>query len=128
MKGHPLAAKIAIFILGGVLTATALFAAPPQLIRYQGRLTDDAGVPLDGTVSIVFSIYNAESGGTALWIEGHGALPITNGVVDMVHWNQRLSSPDEAVRNAGREALEQAIRDAHSIGGSSVLLVPGRPD
>ena len=49
-----------------------------------------------------------------------------HGVVDGVHWKQRLSSPDEAVRQQGREALEQAIRDAHAISASSVLLVPGR--
>lgn len=49
-----------------------------------------------------------------------------HGVVDGVHWKDRLSSPDEAVRQRGREALEQAVRDAHAIGGSSVLLVPGR--
>jgi len=49
-----------------------------------------------------------------------------HGVVDGVHWKERLSSPDEAVREKGRLALEQALRDSHAIGGSTVLLVPGR--
>lgn len=49
-----------------------------------------------------------------------------HGVVDSVHWNLRLSSPDEGVRRQGREALATAIRDSHAMGGSSVLLVPGR--
>jgi hexulose-6-phosphate isomerase len=51
-----------------------------------------------------------------------------HGVVDGVHWsdNFRLSSPDAAARERGREALIQAIEDAHAIGASSVLLVPGR--
>jgi L-ribulose-5-phosphate 3-epimerase len=49
-----------------------------------------------------------------------------HGVVDNVHWKQRLSSPDAAVREIGRAALEQSIRDAKAVGGSSVLLVPGR--
>ena len=49
-----------------------------------------------------------------------------HGVVDMVHWNQRLSSPDEATRAIGVAALQQAIRDSYAIGGSTVLLVPGR--
>ena len=49
-----------------------------------------------------------------------------HGVVDNVHWNQRLSSPDAKIRELGRAALEQAIKDAFAIGGSSVLLVPGR--
>lgn len=49
-----------------------------------------------------------------------------HGVVDMVHWKDRLSSPDQAIRDKGRVALEQAIRDTHAFGGSAVLLVPGR--
>lgn len=49
-----------------------------------------------------------------------------HGVVDMVHWGQRLSSPDEKTRDIGRQALEQAIKDSHAIGGSTVLLVPGK--
>ena len=51
-----------------------------------------------------------------------------HGVVDGVHWsdNYRLSSPDAEARERGRLALIQAIEDAHAIGASSVLLVPGR--
>ncbi|MCA9240396.1 MAG: sugar phosphate isomerase/epimerase [Planctomycetales bacterium] len=49
-----------------------------------------------------------------------------HGLVDMKHWDVRLSSPDEAVRDQGRVILEQAIRDASAFGGDSVLLVPGR--
>ena len=48
-----------------------------------------------------------------------------HGVVDMKHWAVRLSSPDAKVRDEGRGHLEQAIRDAKSFGGDSVLLVPG---
>ncbi len=49
-----------------------------------------------------------------------------HGVVDSAHWNQRLSSPDEAIRDKGRAALETAIRDTNYYGGDTVLLVPGR--
>jgi hexulose-6-phosphate isomerase len=42
------------------------------------------------------------------------------------HWKTRLSSPDEAVRKKGREMLERDIRDTHTLGGSAVLLVPGK--
>lgn len=52
-------------------------------------------------------------------------LPI-HGVVCQGHWNDRLSSPDPAIREKGRQNLEQAIRDARALGGSSVLLVPGK--
>lgn len=49
-----------------------------------------------------------------------------HGMVGGVHWELRLSSPDENVRTQGREALEQALRNTREIGGSSVLLVPGK--
>lgn len=47
-----------------------------------------------------------------------------HGVVDSVHWNKPLSDPDPAVRSEGRRALETALRDCKSYGGSTVLLVP----
>lgn len=49
-----------------------------------------------------------------------------HGLVDMKHWDVRLSSPDEHVREKGRGILEQAIRDCQAFGGDSVLLVPGK--
>jgi hexulose-6-phosphate isomerase len=48
-----------------------------------------------------------------------------HGVIDPVHWEQRLSDPDPAVRAKGLAGLEAAIRQAHSYGGTEVLLVPG---
>lgn len=49
-----------------------------------------------------------------------------HGVVNMRHWQVRLSDPDPAVREQSRIILEQAVRDAAALGGDSVLLVPGR--
>jgi len=48
------------------------------------------------------------------------------GVVDSVHWNQRLSDPSEEVRAKGLEALRTALKFCKEIGGTSVLLVPGK--
>jgi len=45
-------------------------------------------------------------------------------VVDSVHWSKPLSDPDPAVREAGRAALEGALRAARAYGTDSVLLVP----
>lgn len=50
------------------------------------------------------------------------------GVIDSVHWRQRLSDPDPAMRAAGVEALKTALRDVKAYGGTSVLLVPGKVD
>lgn len=40
------------------------------------------------------------------------------------HWKHPLSDPDPAVRKAGLEGLQHALRDAKAYGASSVLLVP----
>jgi len=48
-----------------------------------------------------------------------------HGVVDMQHWQIRLSSPDPATRQRGGQILAQALQDARAFGGDSVLLVPG---
>ncbi len=52
------------------LLATTLSAQVPQLINYQGILTDpNAGEPVSGERSLTFSIYDVSTGGTALWSE-----------------------------------------------------------
>jgi len=57
----------AIIFLAIVFNA---YGGVPQLINYQGKLTDKAGAAVsDGNYNVVFKIYNAVSGGTALWSE-----------------------------------------------------------
>lgn len=50
-------------------------------------------------------------------------LPI-HGVVDSLHWNKPLSDANGDVRAEGVKALETAIRDCKTYGGTTVLLVP----
>lgn len=49
-----------------------------------------------------------------------------HGIVDSIHWNIRLSDPDPNVRAKGLEGLKQAIRDCKTVGGDTVLIVPGK--
>jgi len=49
-----------------------------------------------------------------------------HGIVDSIHWNIRLSDPDPEVRAKGLEGLKQALRDCKTVGGDTVLLVPGK--
>jgi hypothetical protein len=48
--------RAAIFTL--LIIASGVQAAVPETISYQGFVRDDAGVPLDGTFEITFSLYN----------------------------------------------------------------------
>ena len=41
----------------------------PRTIRFQGSLGDAYGAPLDGEFSVVFKLYDAETGGNLLWEE-----------------------------------------------------------
>ena len=52
-------------------------------------------------------------------------LPV-HGVVDAIHWETRLSDPDETIRARALAGLKAAIQDAHFVGGTAVLLVPGK--
>jgi hypothetical protein len=61
-----------------VIPVTAL--AVPEVINYQGYLTDAGGNPLNGDVGITFRIWSAEVGGTELWSESHAAVAVSDGV------------------------------------------------
>ncbi len=49
-----------------------------------------------------------------------------HGVVDMKHWDARLSAADAETRAQAVGYLRQALKDCHAMGGFSVLLVPGK--
>ena len=49
-----------------------------------------------------------------------------HGVIDSLHWNVRLSDPDPAMRARGLQGLKTAIEDCKTLGGTTVLLVPGK--
>ena len=55
-------------------------AGVPQLISYQGILTDDSGEPLSGNYLLTFSIYADEVGGSPLWTETK-AVDVTEGLL-----------------------------------------------
>lgn len=56
----------------------------PELINYQGELMDSAGSPLNGTVSLVFKIYNQQTGGTTLWQETHNTIQVQEGIFSVL--------------------------------------------
>ena len=61
-----------------------LVADPPEIIRYQARLTDAAGVPLTGSHDLTFAIYGQETGGSALWTEGPLAVDLGGSGADIL--------------------------------------------
>ncbi len=64
---------------GFTLLSPAAFAAPPQTINYQGVLTDTGGTAINTPVVMTFRLYNAASGGAALWTETQLSVNVVNG-------------------------------------------------
>jgi len=68
--------------------AAPALADTPNLLNYQGRLTDPSGNPSNGTFSMTFAVYDADSGGNPLpagtpWSETQN-VTVSNGVFNVL--------------------------------------------
>jgi len=54
----------------------------PNLIDFNGRLTDSSGNTINQTVDITFKLYDVETGGTALWTETQ-SVTVTDGLFNV---------------------------------------------
>jgi len=111
-----------IVVLLGFL-ATSAVAEVPQLMNYQGRLTDDAGNPLDTTVSIVFTIYDDSTGGVPLWSEVHPNVTTTEGRFS-VKFGTMAPIDDVVFRNAKRWLGIQVGADPEISPRTQFISVP----
>jgi len=75
---------IASFLLVVLCLTTPSYAQVPQMINYQGTVTDASGNPLNGGYNMTFSIYDVSSGGTALWTQTQNGVSVTNGVFNVL--------------------------------------------
>ena len=75
---------IALLIVITMLASASAFAAVPQLINYQGRLTNSVGLPLDTTVTLDFTIYKDSLGTLDIWSETHPGTIIQNGLFQVL--------------------------------------------
>ena len=73
---HCLILVIGLTLLFGAAQA---YAAIPQTITYDGRLSRVGGGAVEGDLDITISIYNQRSGGAPLWTEAHPAVPVVSG-------------------------------------------------
>jgi len=65
-----IAGRCFLAVLVFTMLICPVYAGVPQIINYEGTLTDTSGNPVpDGTYEIQFGIYNAQSGGTPIWTE-----------------------------------------------------------
>ena len=67
-----------------ILLMFAIAFAIPHQINYQGKVTDTAGVGLNGSYDIVFRLFDAATSGTELWSEPHSGVSVTKGLFNVV--------------------------------------------
>ncbi|MGC9451954.1 MAG: right-handed parallel beta-helix repeat-containing protein [Oceanipulchritudo sp.] len=70
--------RCAVVLSIAALITTAAMAVVPGEMNYQGRLTDSAGVLLNGTPQMTFTIYDAAS--VPLWTEIQPSVFVKNGL------------------------------------------------
>jgi len=74
-----LSAVIVVFV-----AATASYAEIPQVISYQGKITDSGAPVADGTYDMRFRIYNTSTGGSILWDSGIRSVSLTDGIFSVL--------------------------------------------
>ncbi len=57
--------------------------AAPNILNYQGTLTDNSGNPVNGSKTMVFRVYDAAAGGTALWSSSSMTVNVQNGLFNV---------------------------------------------
>ncbi|MBX3434480.1 MAG: sugar phosphate isomerase/epimerase [Pirellulales bacterium] len=110
----PTARRIYTSVKWGMIAGDAPALDKFRLCREIGLDGMELVSPVDG-----FTVEEAVAASRATGMPVHG-------VVDMKHWEVRLSDPAAEVRDQGAAILDQAVRDARALGGDSVLLVPGK--
>ncbi len=75
--------QILSIVLFLIILSASISAGVPGTIRYQGRLTDTDGTPVDdNTYSVKFVIYGSDTGDDSLWYSGFQAVIVTGGLFD----------------------------------------------
>lgn len=105
---------LSVFLLLPVLCAADI----AQTMSYQGQLTDSSGNPVNGSKNLRFWIYDASSGGNILWSETQNAVPINNGIFNVI------LGTVYPVRLDMRNNLFLEIQVDHTGGGSWEIMSP----
>ncbi|MBN1423248.1 hypothetical protein JXA88_01715 [Candidatus Fermentibacteria bacterium] len=123
-----------------VILPAPVFADIPQVMSYQGKVTDSGGTPVtDGSYPMRFQIYTAETGGTQLWdsgpqtvtlsggvfsvMLGAGTMPVLNLAFNQDYWlqvyfNYELQSPRQRLGSVGYAYMASGIVPGTEVCGA----------
>ncbi len=79
-----LLSTVIIAVITICLFVTTAAAAVPQMLTYQGRLTNSSGTPLTEIVALTFTIYTDSLGTSTLWTELHPTVAVEDGLFTVV--------------------------------------------
>lgn len=74
-----------------VVAACSVYAAPPQLLNYQGRLVDGLGDPVNGTVEVDVRLFTVETGGSPVWSQTINNVAVYQGLYKVEFGDAGLS-------------------------------------
>lgn len=75
--------QISLLIFISVALAAPTYADVPNVVNYQGRLTDASGNPIaSGPYQIKFKVYGSASGDDSLWSSGYQTVQVTEGLFE----------------------------------------------
>ena len=116
-------------LLATSLLALATFAqAAPTEINYQGVLTDQNGNPINGVRAMQLKIYDAPIGGTLLYSEDIGNVPVQDGIYSFSFGangtSNALTTETIAIAN-GTVSTFQKVLTAPTVVAGSVTVTDG---
>jgi hypothetical protein len=77
--------RLFLMVMGLMLVLFSYSSAQvPQMINYQGKLTNASGAPVNDTLQMVFSIYSDTGGTNLLWTETQPAVIVDKGVFNVL--------------------------------------------
>ncbi|HCP45323.1 MAG TPA: hypothetical protein DIU15_04745, partial [Deltaproteobacteria bacterium] len=112
--------RVSLLVLVFVLSSATALATPTRLSQ-QGRVLDGAGGPLSGSHTLVFTLYDEETGGNVLWTETH-QLNLDEGYYSVTLGT--LSTLDDLLFDGGAQWLQLTLNGDDLSPRQEVISVP----
>jgi len=119
---------VSFLLLLLIIPSQASTATITPLISYQGRLLDNASIPVSSTVSIKFELYDAQTGGVPLWNETKD-IQVTNGIFNTYLGDTTSLAPQQFNQGLWLEIVvgDETLTPRQQLSGSpyAFSLAPG---
>ena len=80
-----LLSRLCLIVAIYLILAIYAFAEIPQMITYQGKVTDSGGDAIaDGSYTMRFYLYDQETGGTQQWDSGNLSVQVSSGIFSVL--------------------------------------------